>query len=161
MKIVREQKGFTLVEILIALGITALVAGTLGTAIFQIFDRSARGNDTLKALNDIHNAGRWLYLDGERAETTDLVDATPPVPPVNAMSLSWTSDGQLHTATYSLSGTELVRNHNGTVTTVARYVSSVDFSISNRLIKIDLTSTPGSTGVSKQVTYHSWLRPTD
>ena len=156
MNSIRRQDGFTLVEILVALGIAALITSVLGTAIFQILDRSARGGETVRALNDIQNAGQWLYLDGERAETTDLVDNFPPV---DRMRLDWVADGVSHTATYTISGTELERDHNGTVTTVARYVSNAEFSISNRLITVSLTSTPGSTGASKDITYNVWLRP--
>ncbi len=156
MNSIRRQDGFTLVEVLIALGIAALITSTIGTAIFQILDRSARGGETVRALNDIQNAGQWLYLDGERAETTGLIENDPPVA---SMVLNWVADGQSHTASYSISGTELVRDHNGTVTTVARYVSNADFSISNRLITVNLTSTPGSTGASKDITYNVWLRP--
>ncbi len=152
----RGQRGFTLVETLLAIGIAAVITGTLATAAFQIFDKSARGQTVLRALQDIQNAGRWIYRDGERAATTDLVDAAPPV---DSMSLSWTDDGQPHTATYSLSGTELIRDHNSTLTTVARYISAADFSISNRLITVDLTSTPDGSGVSKPITYSVWLRP--
>ena len=156
MNSIRRQDGFTLVEILVALGIAALITSVIGTAIFQILDRSARGGETVRALNDIQNAGQWLYLDGERAETTDLIENDPPV---NSMILNWVADGQSHTATYTISGTELERDHNGTVTTVARYVSNAEFSISNRLITVSLTSTPGSTGASKDITYNVWLRP--
>ena len=156
MNSIRRQDGFTLVEVLIALGIAALITSTIGTAIFQILDRSARGGETVRALNDIQNAGQWLYLDGERAETTDLVENDPSVA---SMVLSWVADGQSHTVSYSITGTELVRDHNGVVTTVARYVSNADFSISNRLITVNLTSTPGSTGASKDITYSIWLRP--
>ena len=156
MNSIRRQDGFTLIEVLIALGIAALITGVLGTAIFQILDRSARGGETVRALNDIQNAGQWLYLDGERAETTDLVESASPV---DNMRLDWVADSQSHTVSYSISGTELVRDHNGVVTTVARYVSNADFSISNRLITINLTSTPGSTGASKDITYNVWLRP--
>lgn len=153
---IRRQDGFTLVEILMALGIAAMISGVIGTAIFQILDRSARGGEMVRALNDIQNAGQWLYLDGERAETTNLVENDPPV---TSMVLNWVADGQGHTASYSISGTELVRDHNGALTTVARYVSNADFSISNRLITVNLTSTPGSTGASKDITYNIWLRP--
>ena len=75
------------------------------------------------------------------------------------MRLDWVADGVSHTARYTISGTELVRDHNGAVTTVARYVSNAEFSISNRLITVSLTSTPGSTGASKDITYNVWLRP--
>ena len=153
---IRRQDGFTLVEVLIALGIAAMITGALSTAIFQILDRSARGGETVRALNDIQNAGQWLYLDGERAETTDLIENDPPV---SSMVLNWVADSVSHTASYSISGTELVRDHNGAVTTVARYVSNADFAISNRLITVNLTSTPGNTGASKDITYNIWLRP--
>ena len=156
MNSTRGQDGFTLVEVLIALGIAALITSALGTAIFQILDRSARGGETVRALNDIQNAGQWLYLDGERAETTDLEESASPV---DNMRLDWVTDGVSHTATYTIDGTELVRDHNGVLTTVARYVSNADFSISNRLITVNLTSTPGSTGTSKDITYNIWLRP--
>ena len=156
MNILKKQRGFTLVEILLAMGITALITGVLGTAIFQIFDRTASGQDTLRALSDIQNAGQWLYLDGEKAATSDLIDNAPPV---TAMTLSWSTEGTPHTATYTLTGPALVRNHNGVETTVARYLSGAEFSISDDLIAIKLTSTPGSGGVSKEVNYNIWVRP--
>ena len=144
MNSIRRQDGFTLIEVLIALGIAALITTALGTAIFQILDRTAKGGETVRALNDIQNAGQWLYLDGERAETTDLIENDPPV---SSMVLNWVTDGNAHTATYTISGTELLRDHNGVVTTVARYVSNADFSISNRLITVNLTSTTWTSGI--------------
>ena len=156
MNILKRERGFTLVEILLAMGITALVTGVLGTAIFQIFDRSASGQDTLRALNDIQDAGQWIYIDGEKAETSDLVNNDPPV---SAMTLSWSTEGTPHTAIYSLTGSELIRDHNGVQTTVARYLSGADFSIIDDLITINLTSSPGNGGISKDVTYNVWVRP--
>ncbi len=156
MKLYREQKGFTLIEVMIAMSITALITSVIGTAIFQILDRSASGQDTLRALNDIQNAGRWIYLDGEKAQSTDLINEALPV---NSMTFSWTADGQPHTVSYSLANSALIRNHNGVQTTAARYIAVAEFSISNNLITIDLTSSPGSSGVSKVVTYKLWVRP--
>ena len=157
MTITRGKEGLTLVEVLLAVGISALICSVLGAAIFQIVDRSAYNSDRLRALHDIHNAGRWLYLDGARAEATDLA---PGAEPADTMRLDWTSRDGLQTSAYSLSGTELQRSHNGAITTVARYVSGAEFSMSrDRLITVNLASTPGSKGVSKEVTYRMWLRP--
>ncbi len=156
MTLLKQQRGFTLVEILLALGITAMITGVMGTAIFQIFDRSASGQDTLRALSDIQNAGQWIYLDGEKAESSDHINNAPPV---NTMTLSWSTEGTPHTAIYALTGTALVRNHNGVETTVARYLSGAEFSISDDLIAIKLTSSPGNGGVSKEVDYNVWVRP--
>ncbi len=154
-----DQRGLTLVELLLALGISALISGTLGTAIHQFVMASERGNDDLRALHDVQNAGFWLTLDGERAEGTNLVDGAPPA---QSMTLSWTIGGQAHTSAYSLSETALNRDHNGTITTVARHVASAQFSLAGRVITVTMTSTPaGRWGVSEQATYKVWLRPTE
>ncbi len=130
----------------------------LGPAIYQFNMASERGNNELSALSDVQNAGYWLTLDGERAEATNLVNGASPA---GSMTLSWTSGGQAHTSTFSLSGTELKRNYNGTNTTVARHISSVGFSIAAQLVTVTITSTPeGRVGVSEQATYKIWLRPT-
>jgi len=158
MTSLRDQRGFTLVELLMASAIAGLIASTLGTAIHQFIGTSERGNDELRALQDVQNAAYWLTLDGERADATNLLDGALPAA---SMTVNWTSGGQPHTSTYSLSNTELKRDHNGTVTTVARHVSAVEFSIADRLITVTMTSTPeGRWGVSEQATYKIWLRPT-
>lgn len=154
-----EQKGLTLVEVLIATAITGMIAGALVTAFHQFVTTSEHGNQKLRALHDVQNAGHWLTLDEERAEATSLADGAPPAA---TMTLSWTSAGQVHTSTYSLSGTELKRDLNGTVTTVARHVSTAGFSLAGQLLTATLTSTPeGRSAVSEQATYKVWLRPTD
>lgn len=154
----RNQKGLTLVELLISTAISGLIAGILGTAIHQFIITSERGNDEFRALHDVQNAGHWLTLDSERAEATNLIDGALPA---TSMTLNWTSGGQAQTSTYSLSGAELKRDRNGTITTVARHVSDVQFSLAGRLIAVAMTSTPeGRWGVSEQATYQIWLRPT-
>ena len=159
MRRLGDQSGLTLVELLVATAITGLLAGALGTTVHQLFMTSERGNDELRALHDVQNAGSWLNLDGERAETTNLIDGAPPAA---SMTLSWTSGSQAHTVTYSLSGTELQRNHNGTTITVARHISGIQFSISDRVITVMMTSTPeGRWGVSKEAEYRIWLRPAE
>ncbi len=148
-----------MVEVLVATAITGLIAGALGTAIHQFITTSERGNQELRALNDVRNAGHWLTLDGQRAQSTNLVDGASAV---GNVTLSWTTEGQVYTSTYSLSGPELKRDLNGTVTTVARHVSTAGFSLVGQLLTATLTSTPeGRSAVSEQATYKVWLRPTD
>lgn len=150
----KKQAGFTLVEVILAIGITALIAGPLTTGIFQINNVIVRIDHRIRALNDLQQAGRWLYTDGEVAESTNLIDNDPPT---NTMSFSW-NDGEAHTSTYYLSGTELQRDHNGNVITIARSISDAMFSISNQLITIELTSSPDSGNVEKDALYHILLR---
>lgn len=158
MKNLRGEKGLTLVELLVTAAITALIGGTLGTAIHQFIMTSERSNEELEALHDVQNAGYWLTQDGLRAETISLVDGAPPA---EDMTLTWTNGGQTHTITYSLSGTELKRAHSGNITAVARHVADVEFSINDSVITVAMTSTPeGRWGVSEEATFTIWLRPT-
>lgn len=159
MKMRIDQRGMTLVELLMAAGISAMLVGVLGSAIFQFMQVTERGNDQFRALHDLQNAGYWLTLDGKRAQTTTLIEGAQPV---ESMTLNWTDGSESHTATYSLSATALQRNHNGTITIVARHVSSVGFSISQGVITTTVTSSPeGRWEVSKEMTYKTCLRPTD
>jgi VCBS repeat-containing protein len=156
MRIDRDQRGITLVETIVAAGIAAMLVGALGSAIFLFTRTAEQGNDELGALRDVQNAGYWLTRDGKMAETTDLIDGAPPV---GSMTLTWTDGGQAHTVTYTLTGTELQRNYDGDAIAVARYVTSVEFSLSQGVITADLTSSPdGRWDTSEQVAYEIWPR---
>lgn len=158
MKTRTGQRGITLVEAIVVTGITAIIVAILGSAVFQILQVTGQGNNEFRALHDIQNAGYWITLDGKRAQTTSL---TRNAAPVGSMSLNWTEGGQSHTVTYSLSGASLQRNYDGTVTTVARYISSVGFSLSqDSIITTTVTSSPdGRWEVSETTTYKTCMRP--
>jgi len=159
MKMGTCQRGVTLVETLLAAGIATMIVGVLGSAIFLFWRATEQGNEQCRALHDVQNAGFWITRDGQRAQSTSLNEGEDPV---ESMTLSWTDGGQSHTVTYSLSGTSLQRNYDGTVTTVARHISSVGFSISaQRVITADITSSPeGRWEISEQTTHKVYLRPT-
>jgi len=159
MRVSADQKGITLVETLLAAGIATMIVGVLGSAIFLFFRVTEQGNEQYRALHDVQNAGFWITRDGEKAQSTDL---TPGADPVGSMTLSWSDLGQAHTVTYSLSGSNLQRNHDGEVSAVARHVSSVGFSLSaQRVVTADVTSSPdGRWGVSEETTFKAYLHPT-
>ena len=156
MKTVADQKGITLVETIVAAGIASMLIGVLGSAIFLFTRTTEQGNNELRALHDVQNTGHWLTRDGKMAEATDLVDGAGPV---GNMTMNWTDGGLAYTVTYSLSGTDLQRDYNGAAITVARYVSSVGFSISQGIITANLTSSPGGRwGTTEEVTYEIYPR---
>ncbi len=153
-----DQRGIMLVELLMAAGIAAMLVGVLGSAIFQLMQVTERGNEQFRALHDVQNAGYWITLDAKRAQTTSLIEGAQPA---GSIILSWSDGGQSHSVTYSLSGTGLQRDHNDTITVVARHISSVGFSISQGVVTATVTSSPdGRWGVSKQTTYKVCPRPT-
>jgi len=95
------EKGYTLIELAIAITIMVLVTGAAGAAIFQILRNIERNNDHITAVRQVQNAGYWISRDAQMAETatTDLM-----LP--DFLILSWTEwddagDPISHSATYS------------------------------------------------------------
>jgi prepilin-type N-terminal cleavage/methylation domain-containing protein len=142
------ERGFTLVELIMATAVTGLIVSFLGTSIYQMLTVTEYGNNKLTATHELQNAAHWLSLDGQQAASAsadgDLVLTIPENPSV----------------TYSLSGTELSRTAGGSQMVLARNITRADFSIQNRVITISLTSSPGGRdSVSENGTYRVYLRP--
>jgi prepilin-type N-terminal cleavage/methylation domain-containing protein len=144
----KGQKGLTLVELIIAIAISGVIVSFLGTAIYQIMTVTEYGNDRLTAMHELQNAAHWFNLDGQRATTAS----------VNGELLLTISESS--SITYSLTGTELRRTSGGTYMTLARNITSADFSLENRVITMSLTSAPeGRDSVSESGIYKVCLRP--
>jgi prepilin-type N-terminal cleavage/methylation domain-containing protein len=143
-----KQSGMTMVELIIAVAITGIIVVFIGTAIYQIITVSEYGNNRLTALHEVQNAAYWLNADGQGA--------------VNAAGGSQLvlTLADNSTITYSLSGTSLLRSSTGPQMTLARNISSASFSISGRVITINLVSSPAAMeDVSQNGTYMVYLRP--
>jgi prepilin-type N-terminal cleavage/methylation domain-containing protein len=59
--------GFTLVELLVALSISALVTGMLVMILYQVMTVPRWGNSELNVIADLRNAGLWLVRDGNQS----------------------------------------------------------------------------------------------
>ena len=85
-----EQRGFTLVELLISIGILGVIAPLLVLALFQIITFTERGRAGFEAQADTRNASTWISKDIEMAQGTTLVPVFspvfPPPPPINTVS---------------------------------------------------------------------------
>ena len=69
----QSEKGFTFVELMIAVTITVIVAGAASAVIFQIFRNTERNNDHITAVRRVQDAGFWISRDAQMAQsmTTD------------------------------------------------------------------------------------------
>ena len=144
----KEQKGFSLAELIITIAVTGIIVSFLGTAIYQMLTVTEYGNDRLTAMHELQNAAHWFNLDGQRAVSASTDGGL-------LLTISETTS-----ITYSLSGTELRRTSGGSQMTLAKNITSADFSIDNRIITMSLTSAPeGRNGVSENGTYRVFLRP--
>ena len=144
----KKQAGMTMVELIVAIAVTGIIVTFLGTAIYQIITVSEYGNSRLIALHELQNAAYWLNTDGQGA-----VNATG-----GSQLVLTLSDNS--TVTYSLVGTDLLRSSGGLPMTLARNISVVSFSVSGRVITMNLTSAPvARDDVSLNGTYMVYLRP--
>ena len=61
------KNGYTLVELLVVLGLTTIVTGVLVTVIYQFYTVTSLGNAQLAVDADLRNAGLWLMRDGNQS----------------------------------------------------------------------------------------------
>ena len=146
----KGEKGFSLTELLITVAINGLIVSFLGTAVYQIITVTEYSSDKLAAMHELQNAAHWVSLDGQMART-----ATGG----NELVLTMPDESSI---TYAVVNRELHRIAGESQMTLARNISSISFSVQNRIITMTLTSSPeGRPEVSEQRTYKICLRPTE
>jgi len=131
-----NQKGFTLIELIIAIAIAALITGGITAAIMQILTINTRASNHMVAVRQVQQAGKEVSKDALQAQAVNATTPSQGFP----LTLTWTEWGtnQTHTVTYTLEDMsgglkKLQREHfdsalNSTTTTiVAEYISSASF----------------------------------
>ncbi|OGO42984.1 MAG: hypothetical protein A2137_03270 [Chloroflexi bacterium RBG_16_58_8] len=145
----KGERGFTLVEMLVATAITGLVFSVLGAAVHQVVTVPEYGNDRVTALHELQNAAYWVNLDGQMAKSA-TGGAT--------LVLTLTDNS---TISYTLAGTDLIRSAGTSNRTLAQNIAGVSFSVQGRYITMDISASPASRwDVSENKTYQVYLRPT-
>lgn len=98
------EKGYTILEILIASTIMVIASGAGGAAVFQVLKNTDRNNDRITAVRQAENAGYWITRDAHMAVS---MTATGDLSLPYFLSISWTrwnDDGApiYHSANYTL-----------------------------------------------------------
>ena len=96
----KVEKGFTLIEVAVAIAVLAMIA-LAGTAVtFQALKATGKSNDRMTAIPQVQNAGYWISLDTKMAEGIFVDNLEPP----NFIILNWkyyeNGDTTHHEVTY-------------------------------------------------------------
>ncbi len=128
------EKGFTLIDLLMAVTITVLVSGAAGAAIFQVFRNTQSNSDRITAVRQVQNAGYWISRDAGMAQSV-TVTANLTLPDFLVLSWIEIGSGDEYEVSYIFEDMpenpfkRLLRNQsvNGgdkTTTLVAQYINS-------------------------------------
>lgn len=82
---IRSEDGYSLIGIVIALAIMAIITSGIMMAIYQIYNVSSDRTNHLVAIREVQNAGRWLTLDGQKAVTIEPDQGTDGFP----LTIKW------------------------------------------------------------------------
>lgn len=145
-RLLRDHSGVTLMELLVAMGILAVVAGASTVASFQVLSIQGKWRDEMRQATELRHAGAAFARDALNSASTTLADLASAT---TTVGLQWKDvKGTTTLATYSLTGSpplkQLVRtlSINGSQvgqTEVARNVVSASFSRSGKVVTFDLT----------------------
>jgi len=153
----KDERGMTLVEILVGLAITGLITGTLVTAIYQIYQVTGWGNNQLRVQHDLQNAATWLNRDVVSASSADI-SGTQMVLTIPYLS---TDTILTRTITYTHSAPWLTRDCGvSTVITVARHIVTNPFPPTDTITSsITITLTSQASDVTGSATLQLDMRP--
>lgn len=148
------EAGVTLLETMVALGILSLGLTLIGNGVFQVLSIQRYWQDQHVATKDLRHVGSWFAGDALNAQSV-LIGGSPSGTNV---TLSWTDSANVaHTAVYSLSGGNLIRDFDGVSSILAQSVVSANWDLTGNVVTMTLeTEADGNT--TETITLQTYLR---
>ena len=153
-----SQRGFSLVELMVSIGLLSLVMTLAGAGLFQVMGSQRWWLADSVATKDLRHSLSKFGDDAAKAEIVDLADAGGPV---SSLAITWSdANGGLNVSTFAQAGDTFTRELGGTTSVLARNVTAVAFNRTGKTLKLDLTvaAAPGETKTESLQVY-AWRLP--
>ncbi len=132
----RNKRGFTFIELIIAMVLTGMIVSMMGSAFYHFLITPARQADHITAVNELRFALDIIQNDGVQAQSfTNATDPGPPFsdPPYYGY-FSWididpdTGTSEAHDAAYRYDNGRLIRKDtkDGTIRSIASHIADAE-----------------------------------
>ena len=125
-KLHKDQRGLTLIELVIVIAITGIITAGITMTIFQVFNINTRASNRMTAVSQVQHAGKLVSEDILEAQSVNATGSWG-----FPLTLNWIEGGgtgDSHTVIYTLEDGELWRSESvegeegEIVTRVAEYI---------------------------------------
>ena len=142
-----RQSGMTLIELLIAMGISTLIISSVSGVIYQIIMNNARHTAHMVAIKQVENALHFLVRDIQMAQTIQ----TDSLPGDDVLQLTWTDwDNTNYVITYSLTDTVLSREYQSEGNaSISRYIANLDVNYADNEVIVDISASVNNSTFSE------------
>ena len=128
-KLRKDQRGFTILELLLVIALTGIITAAITTAFFQFFNMNTRTANRMIAVSQVQQAGKLVSEDMLEAQA-EMIDDSPSGPG-EFLILGWIAQNTstVYEIIYTMEDGELWRSESiddgePTVTRVAEYIDS-------------------------------------
>jgi prepilin-type N-terminal cleavage/methylation domain-containing protein len=146
-----DQRGITLLELVIAIALAGIVTAGVTMMIFNVFGESTRTSNQRIALSQVQSAGYWIRYDALQARDVDTE--------TDFLKLNWVDiNGISHEVIYTLDGggrlrrTYAIDSETQSDTVVAEHINPSgtypQWDPDSRVLTTTVTATVGETDVS-------------
>jgi len=106
----RNQKGLTLVGLIMAISVTGIISVGITTTIFQMFDHSGRSTARMTAVKQLESASLYINRDSQMAQTVEPADPDPDGFPLTLTWIDWDNNNE-YQVVFTLIDDKLKREH--------------------------------------------------